>query len=157
MPDMSRRALVKAAGMVSASMLPRALSATAASAQEHAVPPASSSGPSAAVAATPAAAQPTTYLFLNNDEAAFIEAAVDRLIPADPQWPGGIEAGVPNYIDKQLGGAWGAGERLYRSGPGSRARQHKVTSYPLRRQSCSAPRSARSTSSYLRPARLSQA
>jgi len=22
-----------------------------------------------------------------------------------------------NYIDKQLGGAWGAGERLYRSGP----------------------------------------
>jgi gluconate 2-dehydrogenase gamma chain len=117
MPDMSRRALVKAAGMVSASMLPRALCSTAASAQEHAVPPASSSGPSVAVAATPAAAQPTTYLFLNNDEAAFIEAAVDRLIPADPQWPGGIEAGVPNYIDKQLGGAWGAGERLYRSGP----------------------------------------
>ena len=24
---------------------------------------------------------------------------------------------MPNYIDKQLGGAWGAGERLYRSGP----------------------------------------
>jgi len=24
---------------------------------------------------------------------------------------------VPNYIDKQLAGAWGAGERLYRSGP----------------------------------------
>jgi gluconate 2-dehydrogenase gamma chain len=117
MPDMSRRALVKAAGMVSASMLPRALSSTAASAQEHAVPPASSSGPSAAVAATPAAAQPTTYLFLKNDEAAFIEAAVGRLIPADPLWPGGIEAGVSNYIDKQLGGAWGAGERLYRSGP----------------------------------------
>src|SRR5580700_3283783 len=117
MPDMSRRALVKAAGMVSASLLPRALSSTAASGQEHAAPPASSSGPSAAVAATPAAVQPTTYLFLNNDEAAFIEAAVGRLIPADPQWPGGIEAGVPNYIDKQLGGAWGAGERLYRSGP----------------------------------------
>jgi gluconate 2-dehydrogenase gamma chain len=103
--------------MVSASMLPRALTSTAASAQEHAVPPASSSGPSAAVAATPAPAQPTTYLFLKNDEAAFIEAAVGRLIPADSQWPGGIEAGVPNYIDKQLGGAWGAGERLYRSGP----------------------------------------
>jgi len=24
---------------------------------------------------------------------------------------------VPNYLDKQLGGAWGAGERPYRSGP----------------------------------------
>jgi len=28
-----------------------------------------------------------------------------------------VEAGVPGYIDKQLNGAWGAGERLYRSGP----------------------------------------
>jgi gluconate 2-dehydrogenase gamma chain len=50
-------------------------------------------------------------------EAAFIEAAVARLIPADEKWGGAIEAGVPNYIDKQLAGAWGAGERLYRSGP----------------------------------------
>jgi gluconate 2-dehydrogenase gamma chain len=116
MPDMSRRALIKATGAVSASILPGALSPTAASAQEHGVPPSPSSGPSAAVAAA-AAAHSTTYLFLNNDEAAFIEAAVARLIPADPQWPGAIEAGVPNYIDKQLGGAWGAGERLYRSGP----------------------------------------
>jgi gluconate 2-dehydrogenase gamma chain len=60
---------------------------------------------------------PATYLFLNSIEAGFIEAAVARLIPADDQWPGAIEAGVPNYIDRQLGGAWGAGERLYRSGP----------------------------------------
>ncbi|MFS4460342.1 gluconate 2-dehydrogenase subunit 3 family protein [Bdellovibrio sp. HCB2-146] len=59
----------------------------------------------------------TTYLFFNKSEAAWIEAAVARLIPADEQWGGAIEAGVPNYIDKQLGGAWGAGERLYRSGP----------------------------------------
>jgi gluconate 2-dehydrogenase gamma chain len=56
-------------------------------------------------------------LFLNIDEAAFIEAAVARLIPADPRWPGAIEAGVPGFIDKQLAGAWGAGERLYRGGP----------------------------------------
>ena len=77
----------------------------------------------AAVPIAPAAtrsgapAQPVTYLFLNSEEAAFIEAAVARLIPADEQWPGAREAGVPNYIDKQLGGAWGAGERLYRGGP----------------------------------------
>jgi gluconate 2-dehydrogenase gamma chain len=30
---------------------------------------------------------------------------------------GALQAGVPNYIDKQLNGAWGADERLYRSGP----------------------------------------
>ena len=62
-------------------------------------------------------ASPTIYLFLNRDEAAFVESAVARLIPTDAQWPGALEAGVPNYIDKQLAGAWGAGERLYRSGP----------------------------------------
>jgi gluconate 2-dehydrogenase gamma chain len=62
-------------------------------------------------------ARPITYLFLNREEAAFIESAVARLIPTDAKWPGALEAGVANYIDKQLAGAWGAGERLYRSGP----------------------------------------
>jgi gluconate 2-dehydrogenase gamma chain len=71
----------------------------------------------AAPAPMPAEAAPITYLFLNTDEASFIEAAVARLIPADEKWGGAIEAAVPNYIDKQLAGAWGAGERLYRSGP----------------------------------------
>jgi gluconate 2-dehydrogenase gamma chain len=57
------------------------------------------------------------YLFFNVDEAAFIEAACERLIPGDDVGPGALDAGVPNYLDKQLGGAWGSGERLYRSGP----------------------------------------
>lgn len=59
----------------------------------------------------------TTYLFFNAAEVAFIEAACERLIPADESGPGAQGAAVPNYIDKQLAGAWGAGERLYRSGP----------------------------------------
>lgn len=46
-----------------------------------------------------------------------IEAAVAHLIPADESGPGALEAHVPAYIDRQLAGAWGAGERLYRSGP----------------------------------------
>jgi gluconate 2-dehydrogenase gamma chain len=71
-------------------------------------------------AAAPGASAPATkpaYTFFNPDEARFIEAAVERLIPADENGPGALDAGVPNYLDKQLGGAWGAGERLYRSGP----------------------------------------
>jgi Gluconate 2-dehydrogenase subunit 3 len=146
MPDVSRRALIKATGVVSASILPRALSSTAVSAQEHGVPSAS--------APSPAAVQPTTYLF-HNDEAAFIEAAVGRLIPADPQWQGGIEAGVPNYIDKQLAGAWGAGERLYRSGPWQPGTPTRATNCPLRQQSCSGPRSPRFTRNCRRQARHS--
>lgn len=58
----------------------------------------------------------TNYLFFNREEAQFIEAAIARLIPTDEN-PGATEAGVSNYLDKQLGGAWGAGERLYLSGP----------------------------------------
>jgi len=57
------------------------------------------------------------YVFFTVDEAAFIEAAVARLIPADDTGPGALEAEVPVYIDTQLAGAWGAGARLYRSGP----------------------------------------
>src|ERR1700726_2695986 len=108
--DLSRRALIKASGAIGASVLPRGLDVHIASAQGHHATPAPSNSP------TPQA-QSTTYLFLNTEEAAFIEAAVARLIPADDSWPGGLETGVANYIDKQLGGAWGAGERLYRSGP----------------------------------------
>ncbi|HEX6319899.1 MAG TPA: gluconate 2-dehydrogenase subunit 3 family protein, partial [Burkholderiales bacterium] len=65
----------------------------------------------------PAQASSPTYAFFNPREAAFIEAAVARLIPKDELGPGALEAGVPQFIDRQLAGAWGAGERLYRSGP----------------------------------------
>jgi gluconate 2-dehydrogenase gamma chain len=73
----------------------------------------------AAPAAKAHVAEPAriTYLFFNAEEVLFIEAACERLIPADESGPGAMGAGVPNYLDKQLGGAWGAGERLYRSGP----------------------------------------
>jgi gluconate 2-dehydrogenase gamma chain len=57
------------------------------------------------------------YRFFTPDEAAFIEAAVDRLIPPEPEWPGAREAGVPNYIDLQLAGPYGAGARMFLGGP----------------------------------------
>jgi gluconate 2-dehydrogenase gamma chain len=73
----------------------------------------------AAAIPLPAPAQPKApaYTFFNAHEAAIVEAAVARLIPKDELGPGALEAGVPAFIDRQLAGAWGAGERLYRSGP----------------------------------------
>jgi gluconate 2-dehydrogenase gamma chain len=68
-------------------------------------------------AARAAAETSPGYVFLNAPEAAFIEAAVVRLIPPDELGPSALEAAVPSYIDRQLHGAWGAGERFYRSGP----------------------------------------
>jgi gluconate 2-dehydrogenase gamma chain len=97
MDKLSRRAFFKAAGA--------AVAVTAVDAR-------------AVSGATPAAAaHPAPYIFFKTDDANFMEAAVERLIPSDENGPGAVEAGVPSYIDKQLGGAWGAGERLYRSGP----------------------------------------
>lgn len=98
MDKVSRRSFFRMAGA--------AVAATAAEAHAFKV-----KGPS------PGAAAPTPYTFFKAEEAKFIEAAVERLIPADENGPGALDAGVPNYLDKQLGGAWGAGERLYRGGP----------------------------------------
>ncbi len=55
--------------------------------------------------------------FFNDEEAKFIRAAVDRLIPGDDQWGGAEAAGVIYYIDRQLAGAYGAGARMYLDGP----------------------------------------
>lgn len=57
------------------------------------------------------------YRFFSPAEAAFIEAAVDRLIPPEPEWSGARDAGVPSYIDLQLAGPYGAGDRMFLGGP----------------------------------------
>ena len=73
-----------------------------------------------AQAQQPAAAGPPPtpgYSFLNIDEAAFVEALVDHMVPADEFSPKGTDVGINIYIDRALGGAWGKGERLYMQGP----------------------------------------
>jgi gluconate 2-dehydrogenase gamma chain len=65
-------------------------------------------------AATQAAAG---YSFLNLDEAAFVEALVDHMVPADELTPSGTDVGINVYIDRALAGAWGKGDRLYMQGP----------------------------------------
>jgi gluconate 2-dehydrogenase gamma chain len=57
------------------------------------------------------------YIFFSASEAAFIEAAVARLIPSDVTGPGALEAGVPRFIDRQLAGAYGAGDHFYLQAP----------------------------------------
>jgi gluconate 2-dehydrogenase gamma chain len=64
-----------------------------------------------------AAGETVGYAFLNLDEAAFVEALVDHMIPADEISPKGTDLGVNIYIDRALAGAWGKGDRLYMQGP----------------------------------------
>jgi gluconate 2-dehydrogenase gamma chain len=78
---------------------------------------ASGAAEGAARPAAAAAPAPPARRFFTPAETRFVDAAVARLIPNDELGPGALEAGVPGYLDLQLGGAWGAGERLYRSGP----------------------------------------
>jgi gluconate 2-dehydrogenase gamma chain len=63
------------------------------------------------------APQTTVLRFFSSEEARFVAAATDRLIPADAQWGGAVDAGVPDYIDLQLASAYGAGARMYLAGP----------------------------------------
>ena len=104
MEKISRRSFFKIAGAAAAVTAIDARSATS-SAQP--------SQPSQSYQPSP----PRSYTFLQPEEAHFLEAATERLIPADENGPGALEAGVAFYIDRQLAGAWGAGDRLYRTGP----------------------------------------
>jgi gluconate 2-dehydrogenase gamma chain len=70
------------------------------------------SSPSSAEAAP--AYSPT---FFSAEEWAFVRAAVGRLIPSEGPGPGGIEAGVPEFIDRQMEMPYGHGAYFYLTGP----------------------------------------
>ena len=71
----------------------------------------------------PGAADPPTLVtpngwhFFTPQEAATVEAFVDRLIPADDLSPGGKDCGCAVYIDRQLAGPYGRFDGYYMSGP----------------------------------------
>ena len=66
------------------------------------------------------------YVFFNSHEAAFIEAAVDTLIPADHLGPGALELGVATFIDRQLSQSAARANQ----GPRKKAAGAKVTVSP---------------------------
>jgi gluconate 2-dehydrogenase gamma chain len=65
----------------------------------------------------PLGSRPEAYAYLTAPEVAFVEAAVERLIPTDAHGPGAKQAGVAYYIDQQLAGRYGRGETMYTHGP----------------------------------------
>lgn len=65
----------------------------------------------------PAPVTPGPWRFFTADEARAIEALVDRIIPPDPQTPGGKDAGCAVYIDAQIAGPFGSARGLYMRPP----------------------------------------
>ena len=86
----------------------------------------------------PPAAKPTTttvpetLLTLTATEAAFMSAMADTIIPADELSPSGTDCGVVAFIDRQLAGAYGAGAKMYRSGPYQRGKPEQGYRLALR-------------------------
>src|ERR1041384_1756365 len=60
---------------------------------------------------------PAAYAFLNPEEAAFVEAVVDHMIPADEHSPKGSDLGLAVFIDRSLASGWGKRERLHLQAP----------------------------------------
>jgi gluconate 2-dehydrogenase gamma chain len=58
-----------------------------------------------------------TCQYLTQPEIRFLDAAVERLIPADDLGPGAKDSGVTYFIDQQLVSVWGSHGRNYRAGP----------------------------------------
>ena len=118
--DLERRRFLLRAGSSGVAVAASVAAARAAAAAPAPPPPTASQlvEPSAPTQPHPAPAPtPEPPLALNATEYAFIVAAVDTLIPGDALGPSGSDCGVAVFIDRQLGGAYGAGARLYRQGP----------------------------------------
>jgi gluconate 2-dehydrogenase gamma chain len=74
--------------------------------------------PWAANAGTPPTpARPGAWQFFTVEEGRAVEAIADRIIPPDPETPGGKDSGSAVFLDRQLAGPYGQQEGLYLSGP----------------------------------------
>src|ERR1700722_9890920 len=61
----------------------------------------------------PTAALPGPWMFFTGDEGRAMEALADRIIPPDPQTPGGKDSGSAVFLDRQLAGPYGRQDGLY--------------------------------------------
>ena len=104
-PTLSRRELLKGAGLVGAMASAGSIRTLASPVTAHPHPPAQ-------VDTVRREALET----LTVAEADTLEAIVARLIPSDVNGPGAVEARAARYIDRALGGALAASRDAYRNG-----------------------------------------
>jgi Gluconate 2-dehydrogenase subunit 3 len=62
--------------------------------------------------APPKPVRPGPWVYFTPEEGIAIEAIADRLVPPDPETPGGKDAGCAVFIDRQLAGPYGSSEGL---------------------------------------------
>jgi gluconate 2-dehydrogenase gamma chain len=121
--DVARRQFLGGAGV-----------AGAAAVAAHAltpVAPASAQAPGQTAPPAITTPQPAGYTFFQPQEALFIEAVVDHMIPKDELTPSGTDIGLATYIDRALAGSWGKGDRLFMQGPWGRGTANQGYQLPL--------------------------
>lgn len=82
----------------------------------------------------PMAAEIGPWLFFTGDEGRTVEALADRIIPADPETPGGKDSGCAVFIDRQLAGPYGRQDGLYVRPPfqkGAKNQGHQSAKGPM--------------------------
>lgn len=126
-PKVSRRSFVKFASLVSAGVA----SAVGAPVASQVVKD-NHSNSQVDLSLSPLPDRYREYTFFTEAEAEFMEAAVDRLIPSDDVGAGALEVGAVYYIDRQLNGVYGLGNKMYLSGPFSQGEPTQGYQLPLR-------------------------
>jgi gluconate 2-dehydrogenase gamma chain len=85
----------------------------------------------AAPAAKPPMDATIGYLSLSAEEAAFTEALVNVMCPADSYTPNGVDCGLATYMDRQLAGSFGKGAKRYLRGPWAQGKPQHGYQLPL--------------------------
>jgi gluconate 2-dehydrogenase gamma chain len=127
-PSPDRRRFLKGVGVAAASF-PGLIVAGDGQATPSATDPAPRTNPQPNSA--PTASGGDGYQILSLDEAAFTEALVDHMWPKDPFSPSGTEIGLATFVDRQLAGAFGQGDRLYSQGPFRKGKPQHGYQLPL--------------------------
>ena len=126
MVQLTRRGILAATGV--APLAPRFILGGAATATVLLEGPQTSQAQAAGDVVPPLA---PGYLSLGPDEAGFVEALVDVMCPADGLTPSGVDCGLAVFIDRQLAGGFGKGERLYMRGPWHQAKPQLGYQLPM--------------------------
>jgi gluconate 2-dehydrogenase gamma chain len=110
-----------------ASLAPKVIGAAALAAGGASAGPASAQSAGAPSASAPALG----YESLGPDEASFVEAMVNVMCPADTLTPNGVDCGLAVFMDRQLAGGFGTGDRLYMRGPWKQGKPQLGYQLPL--------------------------
>ena len=71
------------------------------------------------------------YEFFSPEEAAFVEALLNVMCPADQYTPNGVDCGLATFFDRQLAGPFGQGKGRYMRGPWNQGPPEMGSQSPL--------------------------